>query len=128
MIKNNAKLVNQLLQLRNQIKLYHWQTDMHSRHVSADKFLDKAEKIIDNIVESYQGKYGIIYLNGNNKNIKLDNIKDKDIKKYLLTVRDFLIKIYPQFINKNTNTDLLNLRDELIAEINITLYLFNQKN
>ncbi len=122
-----SKLVNKLLELRNQIKLYHWQTKMHSRHVSADKFLIKAEKIIDHIIETYQGKYGTIMLNKNNKDIKLNNIKDEDIEKYLKTIKDYLIKDYPNIINKNVNTDLLNLRDELLSNINITLYLFHQK-
>jgi hypothetical protein len=101
---------------------------MHSRHVSADKFLDKAEEIIDNIIETYQGKYDTIYLNNNNKNIKLHNIEDDDIEEYLVTIRNFLVETYPKYINKNVNTDLLNLRDELLQNINKTLYLFHQKN
>ncbi len=121
-----SELVNELLTLRNQMKLYHWQTKMHSRHVSADKFLTKAEKIIDNIIEAYQGKYGTVMLK--NKDIKLDNIKDDEIEKYLLTVRKFLVEDYQNLINKNTNMDLLNLRDELLSTLNVTLYLFHQKN
>jgi len=109
------------------MKVYHWQTKMHSRHVSADKFLEKAEEIIDQIIEAYQGKYGTISLNNKNKDVKLDNISNGDIEKYLITVREFLVKDYDRLINKNTNTDLLNLRDELLSSINITLYLFRQK-
>ncbi len=39
-----STLVNKLLELCNQMKLYHWQTKIHSRHVSADKFLTKSQK------------------------------------------------------------------------------------
>jgi hypothetical protein len=126
-MKPASELLNRLLQLRNQMKLYHWQTKMHSRHKSADKFLTKAEEITDQIIEAYQGKYKTIELNNKNKDIKLDNIKDEDIEKFLLTMRDFLVKDYHLYID-NSNTDLLNLRDELIANINITLYLFHQKS
>lgn len=126
-MKKGSHLLHKLLELRNQMKLYHWQTEQHSRHIAADKFLDKAEDIIDSIIEAYQGKYKTIDLDKNNKEIKLHNIKDKDIEKYLKTVRDFLVKEYEEYIDKDEDTDLLNLRDELIANINITLYLFSQK-
>ena len=124
-MKDTATLLNKLLELRNQMKLYHWQTESHGHHIASDKFLKKAQNIIDKIVEVYHGKYKIIELN--DKNIKLQNLKEKDIIKYLITVRDFLVNDYHNYVNKNSNTDLLNLRDELIAEINITIYLFRQK-
>lgn len=125
--KKGSELVSKLLQIRNQMKLYHWQTKSHARHISADKFLGKAEDIIDNLVEAYQGKYGVVELDKNNKDIKLNNIKDDDIIKYLETIRKFFVEEFDKLVNKDTNTDLLNLRDELIADINITLYLFHQK-
>ena len=127
MATKGSKLLNKLMEIKNQMKLYHWQTKLYSRHLAADKFLSKAEDIIDNIIESYQGKYGHINLNANNKSIKLDNIRDEDIKKYLLTVREYLVKDYAGMLNKNVNTDLLNMRDELLGALNTTLYLFDQK-
>jgi len=123
---DKSKVLNKLLELKTQLKLYHWQTKQHSRHMAADKFLGKAEDIIDNIIETYQGKYGTIQLNKNSKNIKLDNISNGDITKYLETVRKYLVEDYPKILDKNVNTDLLNLRDELLGSINTTLYLFRQ--
>ena|SRR3989304_1490117 len=125
--ENGSKLINKLLELQNQMKLYHWQTKLYSRHLASDKFLNKAQNIIDNIIESYQGKYGVINMNENNKDIKLHNIKNDDIIDYLEIFREFLIKDYQKLINKNTNTDLLNLRDELLSNLDITIYLFHQK-
>ena len=43
------------------------------------------------------------------------------------TVRDFLVKDYGEYVDESSDTDLLNLRDELLANLNITLYLFHQK-
>ena len=54
-------LVN-LLQLRDQMKLYHWQTTLHSRHIASNKFLKKYRNVMDNLVKAYQGRYGIIHL------------------------------------------------------------------
>lgn len=119
-----SKLLNKLLEIRNQMKLYHWQTESYARHKAADKFLGKAEDLIDRIIESYQGKYGTINVKNNTNKIELVNIKDDDIVKYLKLVKEFLIKDYPKFITENENTDLLNLRDEFLENINRTLYLF----
>lgn len=128
--KNNdvdsSKLIYILLQLRNQMKLYHWQTESYARHKASDKFLKKVTDIIDRLVEAYQGKYGTIYLNNKNKEVKLDNISNKDIVKYLETVRKYM-KEDASILLANDDTDMYNLRDEIIENINITLYLFRQK-
>jgi len=125
--KKGSKMLNKLLEIKTQLKVYHWQTKLYSRHLAADKFLSKAEDIIDNIIEVYQGKYGVIDLNNKNKNVKIDNISNADIIKYLMAIKKYLEEDYVNILNKNVNTDLLNLRDELLASINTTIYLFNQK-
>ena len=125
--KKGSKMLNKLLEIKTQLKVYHWQTKLYSRHLAADKFLTKAEDIIDNIIEVYQGKYGVIDLNNKNKNVKIDNISNADITKYLMAIKKYLEEDYVKILNKNINTDLLNLRDELLASINTTIYLFNQK-
>ena len=125
--KKGSKMLNKLLEIKTQLKVYHWQTKLYSRHLAADKFLTKAEDIIDNIIEVYQGKYGVIDLNNKNKNVKIDNISNADITKYLMAIKKYLEEDYVKILNKNVNTDLLNLRDELLASINTTIYLFNQK-
>lgn len=118
------ELLNKLLLIRDQLKLYHWQTESYARHKASDKFVTKATDITDKIIEVYQGKYGRIRLDGNTNTIKLGNLNDKDIVAFLETLREFFIKDFPDYVNKNANTDLLNIRDELLAEINNALYLF----
>lgn len=123
----SSNLLNKLLEIRNQMKLYHWQTNSYARHKAADKFLEKTEIIIDKIIESYQGKYNTIRVNKNTNKIKIDNINNKDIENFLIKFKNFLMDDYSKFINLNKNTNLINLRDELIENINITLYLFKLK-
>ena len=125
-MSNVSHFLLRLMQLRNQMKLYHWQTELHSRHQGSEEFLNKYEKILDKLIESYQGKYKTIYL-GNKNNIYLKNIPDSDIIKFLTYMREYLMLVTPKIWNKNKNTDLFNLRDEIITEINKTIYLFKQK-
>lgn len=113
----------QLLTLQNQMKLYHWQTKSYARHKAADKFVTKAIDMIDRIIETYQGKYGRIKLE-DKKKVKLDNISDNEIIEFLEKMRDFMYSDFSELLNAS-NTDLFNLRDEMIESINNTLYLFD---
>ena len=62
----SADHIHFFLQLRNQIKLYHWQTRVYARHIATDQILEKLEKNIDSFVEIYIGKYGRPRLTGAN--------------------------------------------------------------
>ena len=40
----SAEYIHFFLQLRDQIKLYHWQTRVYARHIATDMNLTKLEK------------------------------------------------------------------------------------
>jgi len=121
-----SELLLTLLQLQNQMKLYHRQTELHSRHIASDKFLGKYTEILDKLIEAYQGRYGIIRVKNTNS-IKISNIPDDKIIDFLKKMRDYLTDIAPKLFNKNKNGDLFNLRDEMLESIDNTIYLFNQR-
>lgn len=122
--KLSSNLLLNLLQLKNQMKLYHWQTEMHSRHISSDNFLHKYDEVLDSLIETYQGRYGIIKLN---KDMKISNIPDDKIIEFLEKARDYLNNIAPKLFNKEKNGNLFNLKDEILEIIDKTIYLFRQK-
>ena len=47
-----------LLQVQNQMRMYHWQTFSHARHKSTDEFVHDFNKLVDQFVETFQGRYG----------------------------------------------------------------------
>lgn len=49
-------LVASMLTIRNQIKLYHWQTHRFSRHKATDDLVSSLDENIDKFVEIYMGK------------------------------------------------------------------------
>lgn len=103
------------------MKINHWQTKGYARHKAFGEFYDKMDDLIDTFVESAMGKYGRFVLNEENKTFSLQNLSELDVKGMCKTVRDALIQVGDQ-LDKN-DTDLLNIRDEMIGEVNKLLYL-----
>lgn len=120
----SQKLLPQLFGFRDQIKLYHWQTLSHARHVASDTFVTNLNAFIDNFVEIYQGKYGRIKL-GKVATIRLEDIDDDSIISYMKKYRNYLTYTLTNSLDSMKDTDLLNIRDEMLADVNKTLYLFS---
>ncbi len=56
-------LIGTLLQSRNQAQIYHWQTKglgSGQAHLALQAYYEGIIPLIDQLVESYQGKYGIL--------------------------------------------------------------------
>jgi hypothetical protein len=51
----SAADINFFFQLREQLKLYHWQTHSYSRHKASDETLSALDEAIDTYVETYMG-------------------------------------------------------------------------
>jgi DNA-binding ferritin-like protein len=113
-------LVTSLLTLRNQVKLYHWQTKSFARHTATDALTTALDASIDSFVESYMGRYGRPKVSGS---IKLHNFSESAARTFVATQTAYLTKVLPKKL-KSTDTDLLNLRDEILAELTKVLYLF----
>ena len=119
----SAEIVHLMMTLRNQVKLYHWQTMSFPRHKATDKLVDKLDDNIDKFVEVYVGKYGRPKLTGKNSSIYLRNHSDAEATKMIQEAVDWMTNNLPKKL-KPIDTDLLNIRDEIVADLNQTLYLF----
>jgi hypothetical protein len=122
----SAEHIHFFLHLRDQIKLYHWQTRIYARHVATDKAVENLDKSIDQFVEVYIGKYGRSRLSGSNANIHLMNLSEAGASKLVRSSIKYLEGTLTKSL-KHTDTDLLNIRDEIIADLNQLLYLFTLK-
>jgi len=117
---SGGDIVSHLLTIRNQIKLYHWQTKQFSRHTATDALTAALDLNIDAFVESYMGRYGRPTVSGS---IKLHNFTESAAKEFVERETEYLQTELPKQIGKN-DTDLLNLRDTLLAELTKVSYLF----
>jgi len=119
----SAEIVNLMLTLRNQVKIYHWQTMQFSRHKATDDLVSKLDDNIDKFVEVYIGKYGRPNFTARSGTIHLRNFHDTQGPALLKEAIDWMVHSLPKKL-KSTDTELLNIRDEILADLNQTLYLF----
>jgi len=118
-----SKQIQFLFEIRNQIKLYHWQTYQHARHIATDKYLESLDKHIDYFVEVSMGKYGRPRVTTATATITLKNMTEKMAAAYLNAARSYLQGTFSKTIDPK-DTDLLNIRDEILGDLNQLAYLF----
>jgi hypothetical protein len=119
----SADDVNFFFEMRGQIKLYHWQTHSFAQHKATDDLLDSLDKAIDEYVEVYMGHYGRPKMTSRNNSYKLQNLNEKGMIKFL---KDCIGYLQGPLVKKlkATDTELVNLRDEMLADLNQVMYLF----
>lgn len=120
----SAEIVNLMMTLRDQVKLYHWQTMSYPRHIATNDLIPKLDTNIDQFIEVYVGKYGRPKLSGKTSSIYLRNHSDKEATKMIKDAIQWLTVNLTKKL-KNTDTDLLSIRDVIVADLNQTLYLFS---
>jgi Family of unknown function (DUF5856) len=115
----HSELVIFLINLQQQLRGLHWQTKAYSRHKAYGKAYENLDELIDKFTEVAMGKYGRVKFNG--AKITILDIEDP-------MLNDFIVKTIAE-LNSFTekldakDTDLLNVRDEMLAEINRLKYL-----
>jgi hypothetical protein len=119
----SADIVHLMMTLRDQVKLYHWQTMNYPRHIATNDLVAKLDTNIDQFVEVYIGKYGRPKLGGSTASIRLRNHSDKEATTMIQEAIEWLSTDLPKKL-KSKDTDLFNIRDTIVADLNQTLYLF----
>lgn len=119
----SAADVNFFFTMREQIKLYHWQTESFARHNATDKVIDALDESIDKYVEVYMGKYGRPKLNARTNTVHVQNLSEKTVVRVIRAYIHFLETDLTKKLGAR-DTDLMNIRDEMLAELNQLMYLF----
>lgn len=121
-----GKIAYTFLHVRDQIKIYHWQTDVYARHKASDSLVDKLTQNMDRFIEIIQGVRNVRLAMPRDTNFILKNQNDTGIITLLKSFADWLVSQegLPKYLDKNKDTDLLNIRDEILGDVNQTLYLF----
>jgi len=118
----SAAIIQFFFTMREQIKLYHWQTKSFSRHKATDEVIDKLDKLIDQFVEVFMGKYGRPRLTARTNTIKLTNMVEATAGKF---IKNCLKEIHTLRGKLEVDTDLQNICDEMMGDLNQLLYLFS---
>jgi hypothetical protein len=117
-----SKLVGLLMHSRNQTHIFHLQTSSYAKHKALQGYYEGIIPLVDSLVESYQGREGIL------QNIEVppsipNMIAGDNPQVYLKEVLNFVESNrskMPQY------SDLQNIYDEIIALLTKTIYLLTQ--
>jgi hypothetical protein len=122
-------IVIMFLQMLNTVKLYHWKTHNYAQHKATDELYSKLNENIDSFVEIMLGKTGArVNLTGKKSLPLLDYTNVEDFKKEIERYKVFLISMNKDAgLNITNNSDLLNVRDELLGNMNQFTYLLTFK-
>ena len=112
-----GQFIYTLMSARTQAHVFHLQTPSFAAHKALNEFYDEIVDTIDGLVESYQGKYGIIQGYGN---VTLQEYQSCDgIILYFTTLVNFLEKSRSMIAQ---DSYIQNQIDELVALIYSLLY------
>ena len=104
------------------IKVFHWNTYNFVQHKATDDLYNELQGLVDQFVEVYMGKYSRIRFD-ESFSVDVHDFDESDFKKLLDYYISFLKKDLPRYL-KSSDTDLLNIRDEMLGLLNKTIYLF----
>lgn len=121
-----ATIMSTFLGILAQLKVLHWQTQSYARHQAYGKTYEALDALVDSFMEIYMGKYCRVVLEGEKDAILLSNIGEIKIEDYLEVVTEFLLS-FDNKLNSQRDSDLLNIRDEMLASINQLKYLITLK-
>jgi len=125
-------MITYMLQMLMTVKLYHWNTLSFSTHKATDELYGTLNTLIDQFVEVLLGKHNNVSERNKHeiltiKTLHLHTYKDNGkFKQQLETYKKYLVGLSKHFSN-GENTDLLNIRDEILATLNKISYLLTLK-
>jgi DNA-binding ferritin-like protein len=123
--KSNKKfnVVQFMLHLLMTIKLYHWITSSFATHEATNKLYNDLNIQIDMFVEVMLGK-GISRDMVNVRGFTFKKFSFKQFKRYIEGCKKTLVNL-PSLCKEvdTSDTDLLNIRDEILALLNQFTYL-----
>ena len=126
-------IIQTLLEMHTTVKIYHWNTLSFAQHKATDQLYDELKDSIDTFVEILLGK------NDKRRIGKMASVckqydfkqgngdKEPDValfKQKIFEYRRFLTDLNRVFSAKK-DSDLLNVRDEMVGQLNQFLYLLS---
>jgi DNA-binding ferritin-like protein len=130
LLKNFEKEITVVfLEILLMVKLFHWKTTSYATHKATDELYTKLNGNIDSFIEILLGKSGSrIDLIGH-KNIRLVDLSSQEsLKKEVESFKSYLVGLNNNKAMKSmSNTDLFNIRDTILGDMNQFLYLLTFK-
>lgn len=123
------EIVVRFLEMLMMVKLFHWKTHSFATHKATDELYSSLNDNMDKFVEVLLGKSGSrINLTNQTKISLIDLESQAKLKARIESFKDYLVGLTTDtFMKAKTNTDLMNIRDEILQDMNKFLYLLTFK-
>jgi len=117
------------LEMLLMVKLFHWKTTSYATHKATDELYTKLNANIDSFIEILLGKTGSRIDLMSNKNIKLVDLSSQEsLKREVEAFKGYLVSLDDnKAMRTMSNTDLYNIRDTILGDMNQFLYLLTLK-
>lgn len=120
MLNTSVNIIGPLIQMQQQLRIFHWQTESYAQHKAFGRAYEALDDLVDTFVETYMGRYGkarptVTY------SIQLKSLTGEDVVK--VTLQGFIEYLDDMSGELSEATDLLNIRDSMIGEVNQLKYL-----
>ena len=115
------QIVEKMIQMEQQFRIWHWQTKLYSRHQAYGATYNALGELIDSFMEVYMGKNERVSAPSS---IQLQDLGE-NVEQALDEYTSFLVSLTQQLGEEDS--DLLNIRDEMLALLNKLKYLLTLK-
>lgn len=121
----NSEIIKKLVEIQQQLRFLHWQTKSFAKHQAYGGIYSSLDGLIDSFVETCMGKHGRPSFSGG-YTLEGQDIDELSIQEFVDGTVSFLIGLTEKYDEK-ADTDLLNVRDEMLGEFNKLKYLLTLK-
>ena len=119
-------IVQQFMNMLNTVKIYHWNTHSYPEHKATDELYSRLNEHIDMFVEVMLGKDGSRIRRINSLPTLVGTENKSALEKKVASYKHFLIELNHALMPER-DSDLLNIRDEILGDMNQFTYLLTLK-
>lgn len=120
------ELIIKFVGMQQQFRILHWQTKSYAKHNAYGSIYESLDGYIDEFIEIYMGKYGRVSFISGEGIINLKNTDSLDLNSFIKENISWL-KSLNEKLNQENDSDLLNIRDEIMGSLNKLRYLLTLK-
>ena len=117
------------LEMLMMVKLFHWKTHSYATHKATDELYEKLNENIDHFIEVLLGKTGSRIDLMNQKSISLIDLNSQEkLKSKIMSLKSYFVGLdNNKALSTMSNSDLFNIRDEILGNLNQFMYLLTFK-
>jgi hypothetical protein len=117
----HSSIILTLEEIQIQLRHLHWQTKSYAQHKAYGSVYEDLDEHIDMFAEVCMGKHGRPDFTGGYQ-LSGKDISEIDVENFLDNVCEFFISL-SEVYDPKTDSDLLNIRDEMLGLFNKLKYL-----